>query len=97
MKKNLLLEFPEIKEKFKSRHEHLVKAFGRVEDFKELSEEHRNWTFWTYAQRAAKVFSPIGSPILRQLKGHRKKILKKADMALERAFSKMRSDLKQSS
>jgi Reverse transcriptase (RNA-dependent DNA polymerase) len=88
---NPSLELSELKAQFKKRHEVLVKAYGRVEDFKESRENHKNWTFWTYAQKSAKVFGPLGTHILNQLKGHRRKIVAKADVALERAFIKKKN------
>ena len=36
-------------------YDRLIKRFGRVEDFGEIQEDYRNWTFWTYARRAAAV------------------------------------------
>jgi hypothetical protein len=45
-----------------------------VEDFEKYAGDYQKWTFWTYAQRSSKIFGPIGSPILRQLKDHRQKI-----------------------
>ena len=31
-------------------YEKLIQNFGRVKDFGELSDDYRNWTFWTYVQ-----------------------------------------------
>jgi hypothetical protein len=60
----------------KSRFDYddLTTRFGRVEDFEQYADDHNNWTFWTYAQRSSKIFGGLGSPILRQLKDHRRKI-----------------------
>ena len=66
-------------------YERLIKRFGRVEDFRELQQEYRHWTFWTYASRAAKEFGPLGRPILRQLRKHRDNIRRRVDEELRRA------------
>jgi len=69
-------------------YEHLVQKFGRVRDFGELSNEYRNWTFWTYARRAAKILGKEGLPILRQLRNHRKNIYERVNYELARAISR---------
>lgn len=69
-------------------YERLIKQFGRVENFGELHGEYRNWTFWTYAKRAAKIFGPIGKPILRQLRRHNSLIHKRADYELGKAVAR---------
>ena len=56
--------------------EAFVKRFGRVEDF-DNSPDYRNWTFWTYARRAAKLFGQNGRPIQRQIRRHRRVISEK--------------------
>lgn len=78
-------------------YDRLVKRFGRVENFGELQEEYRNWTFWTYAKRASSEFGTLGRSILRQLRRHRQLIRLRADKALERAVVRRqrRKDLKQ--
>jgi hypothetical protein len=60
----------------KTRFEYgdLIERFGRVEDLEKYADDHNNWTFWTYAQRSSKILGSLGSPILRQLRDHRKKI-----------------------
>jgi len=55
--------------------EEFVKNFGRVEEF-DKSMSCENWTFWTYARRAHKVFGPPGNNIIHQLKRH-KSVIKK--------------------
>jgi len=55
--------------------EEFVKNFGRVEDF-DRSMSCEDWTFWTYARRAHKVFGPSGNNIIHQLKRH-KSVIKK--------------------
>ena len=69
-------------------YERLIKQFGRVEDFGENQHEYQNWTFWTYARRAAAIFGPLGKPILRQLRRHRNLIRERADKELERAVAR---------
>ncbi len=69
-------------------YERLVKRFGRVEQFGELQEDYRKWTFWTYTKRAAKVFGPMGKSISRQLSKHRKNIRARADHEIHRAVER---------
>jgi hypothetical protein len=69
-------------------YEKLIQNFGRVKDFGELSDDYRNWTFWTYARRAAKIFGPLGSPIHRQLRAFRENVKRRAAKELARAFAK---------
>jgi len=73
-------------------YEMLVRRFGRVEDFYEKQKDYRNWTFWTYAQRAAKVFGPLGEQtILRQLKRHKALIRKRMEYEIEQAIARRKS------
>lgn len=51
--------------------EELIKKFGRVEDFDD-SKTCEDWTFWTYARRAADVFGENGRNILMQVKNHKR-------------------------
>lgn len=67
--------------------EGLIQRFGRVKDFGEHSDEYKNWTFWTYAKRASKVFGTLGSPILRQLKNHREIVSARVSLAIEKALA----------
>ena len=69
-------------------YEKLVQNFGRVKDFGELSDDYRNWTFWTYARRAATIFGPLGSPIHRQLRSFRENVRRRATKELVRAFAR---------
>jgi hypothetical protein len=69
-------------------YEKLIQNFGRVKDFGEFSDDYRNWTFWTYARRAAKIFGPLGSPIHRQLRTFRENVKRRAAKELTRAFAK---------
>ena len=43
--------------------EAFIRKFGRVEDF-DANSEYQDWTFWTYARRAADEFGPKGHPYL---------------------------------
>jgi hypothetical protein len=69
-------------------YENLIQNFGRVKDFGELSDDYRNWTFWTYARRAAKIFGSLGSPIHRQLRAFRENVRRRAASELARAFAR---------
>ena len=60
----------EIWEEFK--FDSFVQRFHKVEDFDEIKDDIRSWTFWTYAQRATKIFGPVGTKIKSQLRGFRK-------------------------
>ncbi len=68
--------------------EELVKAFGRVERFEEKYQDYRNWTFWTYANRATKLMEPLGQGITHQISGHKEIILNRAKMELMRALER---------
>jgi hypothetical protein len=65
-----------------------VQDFGRVEGF-DSNTEYQDWTFWTYAKRAGEIFGLMGSPILRQLRNHRKLVKSRVDEELTRAFISM--------
>jgi hypothetical protein len=66
-------------------YEGLIQRFGRVQDFGELADDYRNWTFWTYARRAARIFDSRGSSILRQLRMFRRNVRARAVEELARA------------
>jgi len=66
-------------------YERLTKKFGKVEDFNEKQSDYRNWTFWTYASRAAENFGLLGRPILRQLRNYRAFIRHRVDLELHLA------------
>ena len=66
----------------------LIKRFGRVEDFGEIHADYKNWTFWTYARRAAAVFGALGKPIAGQLKRHRQNIRRRAENEILKAVSR---------
>jgi hypothetical protein len=68
--------------------EEFVSRFGRVEDFDELEDNYRKWTFWTYAQRAASVMGTLGAPIRRQLRKQREIILHKLNAEFDRAVER---------
>jgi hypothetical protein len=69
-------------------YEKLIQNFGRVKDFGELGDDYRNWTFWTYARRAARIFGPRGSPIHRQLREFRENARRRAAKELAKAFAR---------
>ncbi len=69
-------------------YERLIKRFGKVEDFAEKRDDFRNWTFWTYARRAAEIFGPLGQPISGQLKRHAALVRKRCDLELEKAIER---------
>lgn len=69
-------------------YEKLMKRSGRVEDFSDKQFDKRNWTFWTYATRAAQLFGPLGRPIIRQLRGHADRVRARANYELERAVQR---------
>jgi hypothetical protein len=68
-----------------------VSRFGRVEGFKELHDDYRKWTFWTYAQRAASTMGKLGAPISRQLRKQRDIIRAKLDSEFERAVERRKN------
>ncbi|MGL3211490.1 reverse transcriptase domain-containing protein [Bradyrhizobium sp. BR 1433] len=70
-------------------YEQLIEKFGRVQDFGEFGDDFRNWTFWTYARRAAAIFGPRGSSIHRQLRKFRKNVRERAIEELKRAVGKV--------
>jgi len=67
--------------------EALVKKFGRVEDF-DPNSECQDWTFWTYARRAARKFGPRGQPIFRQIRGHRELIANRTRKEFTKALTR---------
>jgi hypothetical protein len=69
-------------------YEKMIQNFGRVQDFGELGDDYRNWTFWTYARRAAKIFGRLGSPIHRQLRAFRENAKARAAKELTRAMAR---------
>ncbi len=69
-------------------YERLIKRFGKVEDFAEKRDDFRQWTFWTYAHRAAEIFGPLGRPILGQLKRHTALVRERSDQELARAVER---------
>ncbi len=66
-------------------YERLIKQFGKVEDFAEKRDDCREWTFWTYARRAAEIFGPLGKPILGQLRRHAALVRERSNLELARA------------
>lgn len=41
--------------------------FSRVRDFEKFSNNHKNWTFLTYIQRAERIFGPVGNKMRKQI------------------------------
>lgn len=77
--------------------ERFIQRFGRVEEFDE-NADYRSWTFWTYARRAAAIFGERGSPILGQLRKHRRLVHQRVERELAAALSrKIRRELSRSS
>ena len=66
--------------------EAFMKKFGRVEDY-DSNSEYKDWTFWTYARRAARQFGPRGLPIYRQIRGHRELIVSRTRKEFDVALS----------
>ena len=66
--------------------EAFVARFGRVEDF-DPHASHEDWTFWTYARRAAKEFGPVAQPIYHQVNGHRDLMRRRLREEFEAALS----------
>lgn len=69
-------------------YERLIKRFGKVEDFAEKRDDFREWTFWTYARRAAEIFGPLGKPILGQLRRHASLVRERCNQELARAVER---------
>ncbi|OAP43553.1 hypothetical protein ATB98_24520 [Sinorhizobium saheli] len=61
-----------------------LQRYGRVQDFESKADDVRNWTFWTYATRAAKITAPLGLPIYRQLRNYRRNMRAHLKRALEK-------------
>lgn len=66
--------------------EGFVKRFGRIEDF-DPDSDAEDWTFWTYARRAAQDFGSRGKPIYKQLRGHRDLIVKRVHKEFDAALT----------
>ena len=73
-------------------YEHFTKSFGRVEDFEDKAE-YKDWTFWTYASRAAETFGKPGLPILRQVRHHRKIVRRIIEKELTSFYLRRRKKL----
>ena len=76
----------EIKAAF--NYEKFTKGFGRVEEFELYAENVKTWTFWTYAQRASKIFGDVGKPIMHQLSRQKRIITEKLNQAIDEAILK---------
>lgn len=66
-------------------YESLIKRFGKIRDFGELSDDYNNWTFWSYAKKSAEIFNSRDSKIRAQLKNYRKNTIAQANRAMEGA------------
>lgn len=72
----------------KFNSEILTKKFGRVEKWKLKKSDTKNWTFRTYALKAARIFGDIGKPIIKQIKRHRSIVEYEVKKELQRHFKK---------
>lgn len=66
--------------------EAFIKKFGRIEGY-DPNSEFRDWTFWTYARRAAQEFGLRGQSIYGQMRGHRGLISRRVRIEIEAALS----------
>lgn len=60
-------------DQFKKKSNEFEKRYGRVVDFEPTSAK-KNWTFWTYAERAQRTFSDFDCRVLPQIRGYRDKV-----------------------
>jgi hypothetical protein len=60
--------------------------YGRVKDFDPRSDV-KDWTFWTYARRASKVFGPRGIKIAKQLKNQRLVVRRRVRLTLSKMLA----------
>lgn len=65
-----------------------IQRFMRVENFMDVKDDFRNWTFWTYARRAEQTFRPTGSAILRQLRSQKALIKYRIEKEIRRALAR---------
>ncbi len=61
-----------------------LERYGRVREFESKADDVRNWTFWTYATRAARLTAPLGLPIYRQLRNYRRNMRAHLKRSLEK-------------
>lgn len=66
----------------------LERKYGRVQNFD--SSNPNGWTFWTYAQRASRVFGAEGSAIIKQVRSYRDYFRRKAMAELNRQYERLR-------
>jgi Reverse transcriptase (RNA-dependent DNA polymerase) len=64
-----------------------LEHFSKVEEF-DGSSDVKDWTFWTYASRAAKTFDKRGLPIYRQIKNQKRFIIDRLGSELKEAIHK---------
>ncbi len=72
-------------------YENFIQRFSKVKDIDEKIIDHKNWTFWTYAKRASKIFGANGTTILKQLKNHRKLTKNRIEKEIINAHSRIHS------
>ncbi len=58
---------------FEKRRSDFENAFGRVTDF-EIKTSKKDWTFWTYVQRAESTFGDFDCRIRRQIRGYQQRV-----------------------
>lgn len=61
-----------------------LQRYGRVHDFESKADNVKNWTFWTYATKAASITAPLGLPIFKQLRNYRRNMRNHVKRALEK-------------
>lgn len=66
--------------------EAFIAKFGRIEDY-DSNSDYKDWTFWTYARRAAREFGIRGFPIYKQMRGYRGLIVKRLHDEFDAALS----------
>lgn len=66
----------------------LERRFGRVQNFD--SSNPNSWTFWTYVQRASRVFGAEGSVIIKQARSYRNYFRRQAMAELNRQYERLR-------
>jgi len=67
---------------------HLEQKYGRVQDFD--SSDPKGWTFWTYAQRASRVFGSDGGAIIKQVRSYRSFFRRQAMAELSQQYERLR-------
>lgn len=65
----------------------LERRFGRVQNFDPSNPN--GWTFWTYAQRASRVFGAEGSAIIKQVRSYRDYFRRQTIAELNRQYERL--------